>query len=54
MTQTFAANHHQARHLTEPNIVTGLAFALGGAGQFLAGILEFCVGNTFGLTAFVR
>ncbi|KAL1408695.1 hypothetical protein Q8F55_005508 [Vanrija albida] len=43
----------KARHLAEPNIVTGLAFALGGAGQFLAGILEFCVGNTFGLTAFV-
>ncbi|OCF38769.1 hypothetical protein I317_07450 [Kwoniella heveanensis CBS 569] len=34
------------------NIAVGMSFAFGGLAQFVAGIFEFCVGNTFGMTAF--
>lgn len=42
----------QARHITVPNVVVGLAVAMGGASQLLAGQWEFVAGNTFGATAF--
>jgi uncharacterized protein len=35
------------------NVVIPLALAYGGAIQILAGLLEFRVGNTFGMTAFL-
>ncbi|KAI0313392.1 GPR1/FUN34/yaaH family-domain-containing protein, partial [Amylostereum chailletii] len=41
-----------ARHITTPNVVVGLALFYGGLAQFLAGMWEFAVGNTFGATAF--
>ncbi len=34
------------------NIIVGLAFFYGGIAQLITGILEFRVGNTFGVTAF--
>lgn len=34
------------------NIIVGLAFFYGGIAQLLTGMLEFRVGNTFGVTAF--
>ncbi|RSH82504.1 uncharacterized protein EHS24_007484 [Apiotrichum porosum] len=42
----------QTRKLTDPNMVVGMAFAVGGLAQVLAGMCEFVVGNTFGYTAF--
>jgi len=42
----------QARSVTVPNIVIGLAFAYGGLAQFMAGMWEFACGNTFGALAF--
>ncbi|KAF8306779.1 Gpr1 family protein [Clavulina sp. PMI_390] len=42
----------QARHVTEPNVVVGMAVACGGLAQLLAGQWEFVTGNTFGATAF--
>jgi len=42
----------QARHVTEPNIVVGMALGCGGLAQLLAGMWEFACGNTFGATAF--
>lgn len=42
----------QARGVTEPNIVVGMAMATGGLAQLLAGMWEFVCGNTFGSTAF--
>jgi len=41
----------QARDVTTPNIVLGLALFYGGMVQFAAGMWEFAVGNTFGATA---
>ncbi|KAK4685306.1 uncharacterized protein P7C73_g4846, partial [Tremellales sp. Uapishka_1] len=41
-----------ARHASQANVIVGLALALGGLAEFVAGIFEFCVGNTFGMTAF--
>ncbi|CDR46071.1 CYFA0S21e02102g1_1 [Cyberlindnera fabianii] len=41
----------QARGVTTPNIVTGLAFFYGGVVQLLAGMWELAVGNAFGGTA---
>lgn len=38
----------QARGVTIPGIVIGLAFFYGGAAQFVAGMFEIAVGNTFG------
>jgi len=42
----------QARSVTTPNIVIGLALAYGGLAQFCAGMWEFAAGNTFGALAF--
>jgi len=42
----------RTRGVTEPNIVLGMALAVGGLCQFLAGMWEFAAGNTFGATAF--
>jgi len=41
----------QARDVTAPNIVVGLALFYGGMVQFAAGMWEFATGNTFGATA---
>lgn len=41
----------QARDVTVPNVVVGLALFYGGMVQFAAGMWEFAVGNTFGGTA---
>lgn len=38
----------EAHGVSIPNIVVGLAFFYGGAAQFLAGMFEIAVGNTFG------
>lgn len=37
-----------ARGVTVPNVVVGLAFFYGGAAQFIAGMFELAVANTFG------
>ena len=42
----------KTRGVTEPNIAVGMALAVGGLCQFLAGMWEFAAGNTFGATAF--
>ncbi|CAH7670943.1 GPR1/FUN34/yaaH family-domain-containing protein [Phakopsora pachyrhizi] len=42
----------QARGITSPNLIVGMAMAYGGLIQLLAGMWEFAVGNTFGATAF--
>jgi len=42
----------QARHITVPNVVVGMAVGVGGLVQLLAGMWEFACGNTFGATAF--
>jgi len=41
----------QARHVTIPNIVFGLAYGYGGLIQLLSGMWEMAAGNTFGATA---
>ncbi|KAK6464073.1 protein FUN34 [Scheffersomyces coipomensis] len=38
----------EARGVTIPNIVVGLAYFYGGAAQLVAGMFEIAVGNTFG------
>ncbi|EGV62589.1 hypothetical protein CANTEDRAFT_115089, partial [Yamadazyma tenuis ATCC 10573] len=38
----------EARGVTIPNVVVGLAFFYGGATQLVAGMFEIAVGNTFG------
>ncbi|KAG7195792.1 uncharacterized protein KQ657_002177 [Scheffersomyces spartinae] len=38
----------EARGVTIPNIVIGLAYFYGGAAQLIAGMFEIAVGNTFG------
>jgi len=40
----------QARHITVPNAVVGMALFCGGLAQLLAGMWAFAVGNTFGAT----
>lgn len=42
----------QARHITVPNVILGLALGYGGLAQIIAGIEEWACGNTFGSTAF--
>lgn len=42
----------QARGITTPNVILGMALAYGGLCQLLAGMWEFAAGNTFGATAF--
>ncbi|KAG6331275.1 hypothetical protein ID866_7813 [Astraeus odoratus] len=41
-----------ARHVSTPNVVLGMAIFCGGLAQLLAGMWEFPRGNTFGATAF--
>lgn len=41
-----------ARGVTHPEIVVGMALFVGGLCQLLAGMWEFACGNTFGATAF--
>lgn len=50
---TFVLSMYNARAMgvTTPNIVVGLAAFYGGAVQFLAGVWEMAVGNTFAATA---
>lgn len=38
----------EARGVTIPNVVVGLAYFYGGAAQFVAGMFEIGIGNTFG------
>jgi len=42
----------QARGITTPNVVVGMAVFCGGLAQLLAGMWEFPKGNVFGATAF--
>jgi len=42
----------QARGITTPNVVLGMALGYGGLVQLLARMWEFAAGNTFGATAF--
>jgi len=42
----------QARGVTVPNVVTGMALMVGGLTQLLSGMWEFACGNTFGGTIF--
>jgi len=42
----------QARGITTPNVVLGMALGYGGLVQLIAGIQEFVCGNTFAATAF--
>ncbi|KAI0736035.1 GPR1/FUN34/yaaH family-domain-containing protein [Earliella scabrosa] len=42
----------QARGITHPNVVVGMALFVGGLAQFVAGMWEFATQNTFGATAF--
>lgn len=39
----------QARGVTKPNMILGIALGFGGLGQIIAGILEWACGNTFGV-----
>lgn len=41
-----------ARGITTPNILVGVILFFGGLCQFLAGIMEFIAGNSFGATVF--
>lgn len=40
------------RNISDPEVVVGMALAVGGLAQLLAGMWEFASGNTFGATAF--
>lgn len=42
----------QARGITHPNVILGMALGYGGLVQLIAGIEEWACGNTFGATAF--
>ncbi|ORY26237.1 GPR1/FUN34/yaaH family-domain-containing protein [Naematelia encephala] len=42
----------QARGITTPNVILGMALGYGGLAQLIAGIEEWACGNTFGATAF--
>ncbi|KAI0638769.1 FUN34 transmembrane protein [Trametes polyzona] len=42
----------QARGVTTPNVVVGMALFVGGLAQFVAGMWAFATANTFGGTAF--
>jgi len=44
--------HVNARHVTVPNVVVGMALFYGGLSQLLAGMWAFVIGNTFDATAF--
>lgn len=49
---TILLNLHNAELIPLSAVVVAMGFALGGAAQIIAGVLEFHNGNTFGGTAF--
>ena len=49
---TVLLNLHNAEIIELSVVIVAMGFALGGAAQIVAGILEFKFGNTFGGTAF--
>ncbi len=49
---TCLLNLHNAEIIPLSIIIVAMGFALGGAAQIIAGIMEFVKGNTFGATAF--
>lgn len=50
---TFLLNLHNAGLTPLSIVIVAMGFALGGAAQIIAGIMEFYKKNTFGATAFV-
>jgi succinate-acetate transporter protein len=42
----------QAKGVTAPNVMVGVALAYGGVGQLIVGCQEWACGNTFGATVF--
>lgn len=49
---TCLLNIHNAGFIPLSIVIIAMGFALGGAAQIIAGIMEFVKGNTFGATAF--
>ncbi len=49
---TVLLNLHNAGLLPLSIVIVAMGFALGGAAQIVAGVMEFKAGNTFGATAF--
>ncbi len=49
---TVLLNLHNAGLLPLSVVIVAMGFALGGAAQIIAGVMEFKKGNTFGATAF--
>lgn len=49
---TVLLNLHNADIIPLSIVIVAMGFALGGAAQIIAGIMEFFKGNTFGATAF--
>lgn len=49
---TILLNLHNANLIPLSIVIVAMGFALGGAAQIVAGIMEFIKGNTFGATAF--
>ncbi len=49
---TVLLNLHNADIIPLSIVIVAMGFALGGAAQIIAGIMEFVKGNTFGATAF--
>jgi succinate-acetate transporter protein len=49
---TILLNLHNAGIIGLTSVICAMGFALGGAAQIIAGIMEFKKGNTFGATAF--
>ncbi len=49
---TVLLNLHNANIIPLSIVIIAMGFALGGAAQIIAGIMEFKTGNTFGATAF--
>lgn len=49
---TCLLNIHNAGFIPLSIVIVAMGFALGGAAQIIAGIMEFVKGNTFGATAF--
>lgn len=49
---TVLLNLHNANIIQLSVVIVAMGFALGGAAQIIAGIMEFVKGNTFGATAF--
>lgn len=49
---TVLLNLHNADIIPLSVVIVAMGFALGGAAQIIAGVMEFLTGNTFGATAF--